>query len=82
VRQAPSPEQIGLWESRGVLVPWGSIEVAMMTVVLGLAALLVVTQEQLLNAWIGFVPTLVPTVQKLWKAFVAVRPATKGVVAV
>jgi hypothetical protein len=44
---------VSAWERRGVVIPWSSIEVAMLTVVVTLAGLLVVTQEQLLNAWIG-----------------------------
>jgi hypothetical protein len=80
--QAASADQVRAWERKDVPVPWGSIEAAMITVVVGLAGLLIVTQERVLGAWIGFVPTLMPTAQKLWKVFVAVRPPTKGDVVV
>ena len=66
VLQAASADQIAAWERRGVSVPWSSIEFAMMTVVFGLAGLLVLTQEQLVGAWIGFVPTIVPAAQRVW----------------
>jgi len=77
VMSAATPDQVSAWERVGVPVPWASIEVAMMTVVIGLAGLLVVTQEQLVGAWIGFVPTLVPAVQRVWSLVAMVRPAAK-----
>jgi hypothetical protein len=78
VLQRASPEDVSAWERRGVPVPWGSVKAAMMTVVVGLAALLVITQQQLVSAWFGFVPTLVPAAQRLWTALAAMRPQAKG----
>jgi hypothetical protein len=77
VRQAASGEQVSAWEHRGVMIPWGSIEIAMLTVVVILGGLLIVTQEQLLNAWIGFLPAFLPAGQKLWNAFASLRGSTK-----
>jgi hypothetical protein len=74
VLQAATPGQVSTWERRGVVIPWGSIEVAMLTVVVTLAGMLVVTQEQLVNAWIGFIPAFLPAAQKLMKAVAALRP--------
>ena len=82
VSQAATPGQIGAWERRGVVIPWSTIEVAMLTVVVTLAGLLIVTQEQLLNAWIGFIPAFLPAAQKLVKAVAGLRlPPTDGPVA-
>jgi hypothetical protein len=82
VSQAATPSQIGAWERRGVVIPWSTIEVAMLTVVVTLAGLLIVTQEQLLNAWIGFIPAFLPAAQKLVKAVAGLRlPPSDGPVA-
>ncbi len=78
VLHAPSANEVSTWERRGVAIPWASVEIAMMTVVVILAGLLVVTQEQLLHAWIGFLPTLLPVAQKLWKTVTALRPPAKA----
>ena len=75
---AASPDEVTAWERQGVAVPWGSIELAMMTVVAVLAGLLLVTQEQLVGAWIGFVPTLMPAAQRLWSLFAAAQTQLKG----
>jgi hypothetical protein len=78
VLHAPSASLVSSWERRDVAIPWASVEIAMMTVVVILAGLLVVTQEQLLHAWIGFLPTLLPAAQKLWKTITALRPPAKA----
>src|SRR4029077_11960261 len=54
VLQAVGTKQVAAWERRDVVVPWGSIEAAMWTAVAMLAGLLIVTQDQLLDAWFGF----------------------------
>jgi hypothetical protein len=73
---AVSPDIVAAWEREGVLVSWGTIRATVLTVALGLGAILVLTQEQLLNAWIGYVATLaasvstvVPTVMRLFGVF-------------
>ena len=82
ISQVTNPGQVAIWERQGVAIPWGSIEFAMLTVVATLAGLLIVTQEQLVSAWIGFIPAFLPTAQKLVKAVAALRPpATDGVTA-
>lgn len=48
-----------------------------MTLVVGLAGLLVVTQEQLLGAWIGFVPTLAPAMSTVWKFLASAQRGVK-----
>ena len=50
----------------------------MMTLVIGLAALLVVTQEQLVGAWIGFVPTVLPAMQRIWTLFASIPHSASG----
>ena len=76
ILRAATGDQVAGWERAGVQVPWASIEAAMVTLVVGLAGLLIVTQEQLLGAWIGFVPTLAPAVPTMWKLFA--ERAVKG----
>ena len=78
VLQVASPEDVSAWEHRGIAVPWGSIKAAMLTIVVGLAALLVVTQQQLVSAWVGFVPTLLPAAQRLWTVIASLRPQVKS----
>jgi hypothetical protein len=82
ILRAATADQVSAWERVGVPVPWASIEVAMLTVVIGLAGLLVVTQEQLVGAWIGVVPTVVPALQRLWSLVAMFRPAAKQAAAV
>src|SRR5262249_39944295 len=53
-------DRITAWEHEGVKMPWSTIRTTSATVVLGVLGLLVFTQQQLMDAWIGFVPTLVP----------------------
>jgi hypothetical protein len=77
-RHAMSAAQVHESERRGLMIPWGSIEAAMLTVVVILAGLLIVTQERLLNAWIGFLPTLMPAVQKLWNAVTGLKLPAKS----
>jgi hypothetical protein len=81
VLQAVSADQVGAWERSGVAVPWGSIETALLTGIVVLAGLLVVTQEQLLSAWIGFIPVLLPVAkpaaETVWKFVSALRPGAK-----
>jgi hypothetical protein len=82
---AVSPDTVAAWEREGVPVAWGSIKATLLTVALGLGAMLVLTQEQLLNAWIGYVPTLaaavstvIPTVIRLFGIFQRGTPADGG----
>lgn len=85
VQRAASDDQIREWELRGVTVPWGSIELAFVTGIVALAGLLVITQQQLLNAWMGVLPALLPvakpTVETVAKLFAVFRPSQKSVTA-
>lgn len=76
--QAPGVDDLAGREHVGVSVPWGSVKAALMTVVAGLAGLLIVTQQQLVSAWIGFVPALMPAAQRAWTLFSSVRTSVKG----
>jgi len=75
--QAASAEQVSTWERRGVLVPWSSIELAMLSVVVILAVLLIGTQRQVVNAWVGIIPLLLPAGQKAYTSIAALWPGAK-----
>ena len=77
ILQAATPDEVSAWERASVHVPWASIETALVTLVAGLAGLLVVTQEQLLGAWIGFVPTLAPAMPTVWKFLASAQRGAK-----
>jgi hypothetical protein len=77
--QAVTADQVAAWEAADVHVPWASIETAMITVVVGLAVLLVLTQEQLVSAWTGFVPAIAPAVPTVMRLFASVQAAKKEV---
>jgi hypothetical protein len=58
---------VAAWEREGVRVPWGTIATTGVTVAFGLAGLLLLTQEQLVDAWISYVPALAPAIPTVWK---------------
>ena len=58
---------IAAWEREGVRLPWGTIATTGVTVAFGLAGLLLLTQEQLVDAWISYVPALAPAIPTVWK---------------
>jgi hypothetical protein len=70
---AASSQVISAWEREGVLVPWGTIATTGLTVAFGLAGLLLLTQEQLVDAWIRYVPTLAPSIPTVWKVLASAR---------
>jgi hypothetical protein len=70
---AASPQAISAWEREGVLVPWGTIATTGVTVAFGLAGLLLLTQEQLVDAWIRYVPTLAPSIPTVWKVLASAQ---------
>jgi hypothetical protein len=80
VVEAAPPAQLAEWEA-GASLPWASIETAMVTVVIGLAGLLVLTQHQLVSAWTGFVPTLAPAVPTFMKFLASMQQAKKQALA-
>jgi hypothetical protein len=65
VLQAASASQVSEWEQRGIAIPWASVETAMWTVVAILAVLLILTQDQLLDAWVGFIPIVLPPAKQM-----------------
>ena len=73
VLQALSHDEISEREHADVALPWASITTAMLTVALGLGALLVLTSQQLADAWIGYVPALAPAVPTVMKFLTAAR---------
>jgi hypothetical protein len=73
---AATAAEVDEWEA-GASLPWASIETAMVTVVIGLAGLLVLTQHQLVSAWTGFVPTLAPAVPTVMKLLASVQQGAK-----
>jgi hypothetical protein len=78
VLHAASATTVGAWEQRGVRIPWVSIEIGMWTVVVILAGGLILTQEQLINAWVGFIPVALPPAQQLIKLVAGWRPAASN----
>jgi hypothetical protein len=74
VLRAVPAEEVKAWEHDGVVIPWSSYFISAATVVVSLGAVLILTQEQLLDTWISYVPALVPTVTGVSKWLAAVRP--------
>jgi hypothetical protein len=61
-----------------VSLPWASITTAALTVALGLGALLVLTSQQMVDAWIGYVPALAPAVPTVLKLLGSARADAKS----
>jgi hypothetical protein len=74
-------ETVLVWEHEGVRVPWGSIATTGLTVAFGLAGLLLLTQEQLVDAWISYVPALAPALPTAWKVLANVQKGRLDVTA-
>jgi hypothetical protein len=70
---AASNDVVSSWEREGVSVPWGTIATTGVTVAFGLAGLLLLTQEQLVDAWISYVPALAPAIPTVWKVLAGVQ---------
>ena len=70
---AESHTVIAAWEREGVRVPWGTIATTGVTVAFGLAGLLLLTQEQLVDAWISYVPALAPAIPTMWKVLASAQ---------
>ena len=62
-----SYESAAEWEREGVRLPWGSISTTMLTLALGLIGLVLLTQQQLVGAWVGYLPALTPLVPNVLK---------------
>jgi hypothetical protein len=70
---AASPQVVSEWEHEGVRVPWGTIATTGVTVAFGLAGLLLLTQEQLVDAWISYVPAFAPAIPTVWKVLASAQ---------
>ena len=79
LRELPTAE-LAAWEHEGIRLPWGSITTTVLTVALGLFGLLVLTQLQLVDAWVGYVPALAPAVPTVLKLFAGAQPQPKPTV--
>jgi len=66
-------EMIAAWEREGVRVPWGTIATTGFTAAFGLAGLLLLTQEQLVDAWMSYIPALAPAIPTVWKVLAGVQ---------
>jgi hypothetical protein len=76
-----SPQVIVRWEHEGVRVPWGTIATTGVTVAFGLAGLLLLTQEQLVDAWMSYVPALAPAIPTVFKVLAGVQKGTRDALA-
>lgn len=77
LQERASSDDLAAWEHEGVRLPWASITTTMLTVALGLVGLLLLTQQQLMDAWVGYVPALAPVVPTVVKLFGAVQRGAK-----
>src|SRR5262249_54850363 len=66
ILQATPGKTIAEWEKEGVEISWGTFRTTVLTVVFGVAALLVLTQEQIVAAWIGSIPAVTPVIIKIF----------------
>jgi len=77
LQERASSDALAAWEHEGVRLPWASITTTMLTVALGMVGLLLLTQQQLVDAWVGYVPALAPVVPTVVKLFGAVQRGAK-----
>jgi len=77
LEERASSDALAAWEHEGVRLPWASITTTMLTVALGMVGLLLLTQQQLVDAWVGYVPALAPVVPTVVKLFGAVQRGAK-----
>jgi hypothetical protein len=62
VAGAVPADTVAAWEREGVRTPWASVQTALLTCVVAFGGFLILTQQQLVGAWFGVVPALLPTV--------------------
>jgi hypothetical protein len=72
LRVVPADE-ISRREGDGVSLPWASKATAGLTVAIGIAMALVLTSQQMVDAWIGYMPALAPAVPTMLKLFTSAR---------
>jgi hypothetical protein len=74
VLQGRQSEGLDALEHEGIQRPWSSVTTSMFTLCFGLIALIILTQQQLVESWIGYVPALAPAFPTLAKLFAGLRP--------
>jgi len=77
VTTAEPTSQIATWEREGVVLPWASIKTTLLTIALSLGGLLILTQQQLVGAWIGLIPTLAPVAPSVLKMMSSTQRSSK-----
>jgi hypothetical protein len=77
VTTAEPTSRIVAWEREGVVLPWGSIKTTLLTIALSLGGLLILTQQQLVGAWIGLIPTLAPVAPAVLKMMSSSQRSSK-----
>jgi hypothetical protein len=73
ILQAQSSSTIAEWEREGVALPWGTIRTTLITVAIGIVGLLLLTQQQLVEAWVGYIPMLAPAIPTAMKVLGSFR---------
>jgi hypothetical protein len=79
VLQMVSPADLRAWEREGVELPWIGYASSIGSFAVVAAAVLFLTQQQLLDAWIGYVPALVPAATTIGKMFAGGSPKAAAV---
>jgi len=62
ILHAQSSSTIAEWEREGVVLSWATIRTTLVTVAVGIVGLLLLTQQQLVEAWVGYIPMLAPAI--------------------
>jgi hypothetical protein len=78
VKRTVPADEATKWEREGVEMPWSSYATSIGTFAIVAVAVLFLTQHQLLDAWIGYVPVLVPAATPLVRLLGAQPPAKSG----
>ena len=79
VLQMVLADEVTKWEREGVEMPWSSYATSVGAFAVVASAVLFLTQQQLLDAWIGYVPAIVPAVTTVGRMFAGGRrPAGPG----
>jgi hypothetical protein len=73
VMQVMPADEVSRREGAGVSLPWASKAAVGVTVAVGIATALVLTSQQMVDAWIGYMPALAPAVPTMLKFFASVR---------
>jgi hypothetical protein len=67
ILHAQSSSTIAEWEREGVVLSWATIRTTLVTVAVGIVGLLLLTQQQLVEAWVGYIPMLAPAIPTAMK---------------